>query len=1183
MKFFLVAICMAFFNMLSMAQPFRINEVMSSNGGLLTDSDGDPSDWIELYNSGSAAINLNGYGLSDNKGEPLKWVFPACTVNPGSYLLVYASGKDRRDVPAYWNTIIAQGDDWKYLVPTAEPTTNWRISTFNDTAWGTGKSGFGMGDNDDATTVTVTQSIFLRKKFTVDNVANVKQLLLHMDYDDGFVAYLNGVEIARAQMDAKGSLPRYDALASGQHEALMYSGWAPQMFEVNNPTTLLKNGENILAIQVHNQATGSSDLTAIPFLSISTIDKPVSPRTVDILKLSTGEFHTNFKLDADGESLYLTNPSGTLVDSVRISPLMMNYSFGRSSKDFSKWMVFPVPTPGKVNSGEEVIAQKPDSPVFSMAGGVYAAAIKLSLSSLNQGDTIYYTVDGTNPTKTSLKYSGEMNILTTKVIKARILKTGQLPGDVVTNSYIIYNNNKLPVVSISMNPDDLWDFNNGIYVDGPGWDAPNPHFGANYWKDWERACHFELIETSGVKVTEVNAGIAIFGNWSRANPQKSLAIYCRKDYGDDNIEYKIFDSRPYDKYKNIVLRNSGNDWNNSMFRDGLMHGLTEGLNFDQQAYRPSILFINGDYWGIQNIREKINEHMIGQHHKGVDTDSITILENNGTVITGKADDYWTMFSFLENNSLATQTNYNKMLEYIDVSSFIDYYASQIYFLNHDWPGNNIRYWKTDNVPGKWRWILYDTDFGMGNVNTLSTDNTLEVATATNGEGWPNPPWSTLMLRKLLENPVFRNQFVNRFADLLNTNFRADVVTKAIDLKSAAISPEIGNHLKRWSGGSKDNWLSIVQRMKTFATTRPANVFGYMRTKFSFQNTQIVTAQADSMQGLIQLNSLKLSKFPWKGSYFPDVPITLTALPKVGYKFVKWTGITTGSTSATVKVSPQANMVVTAIFEPDGNHYEDVVINEISFNNNAGLDPGDWIELYNKGSFDIDISGWKITDSDPNHQYIFAANTVLKANDYLVLSNDLVLINNVFSVQKNLYGPFNFGLSATSDAVKLFSQDGQLVDEVNYSTTLPWPNESPDNLVSMELKNPALENNNGTSWVLSVNNGTPGTRNAAYVTSAASEIASNESNNELMQNYPNPFSEGTYIEFKLDRPAKYSITIMDMNGRPLRIIKGDDAFSAVHTIYWEGKDESGKVVPSGIYFYRLETDNFSEMKRMIKVK
>ena len=1181
MKLFLLAICLAFIALNLYSQPFRINEVMSSNGGVLADMDGESSDWIEFFNSGATSVNLNGYGLSDKKGLPYQWIFPDYTVNPGDYLLVFASGKDRREAPVNWNTIVSSGDDWKYLVPTTEPTTNWRLTSFDDSNWGTGASGFGYADKDDATVVTVTQSIFLRKKFIITNVESVKQLILHMDYDDGFVAYLNGVEIARAQMVKKGALPRFDVLASGQHEALMYQGLMPEKFVVANPALLLKTGENILSIQIHNVDPTSSDLSAIPFLSVGTTERPVSPRVIDILKLGKSEFHTNFKLSADGEALYLTNPSGVLADSVRFGALQVNYSFGRASKDPKEWVVFDASTPGKINSGEEISGDSPGKPVFNIPGGVYTASMKVFITAPTKNDTIYYTLDGSIPTRNSSIAISEIDIPISKVVRARILKSGMMPGETVTNSYIIYGNKKMPVVSISMNPGDLWDYNTGIYVKGPNADTITPFFGANFWMDWERACHFELMETTGNKVIDVDAGIKIFGNYSRANDQRSLAFYCRKGYGYDEMKYKIFADRPYDKYKNIVLRNAGNDWNNTMFRDGLMSGLTNGLNFDHQAFRPAIIFLNGEYWGILNIREKINEEMIAQHND-VDANNVTILENSGSVIAGSADDYYTMVNYLENNSLATEANYNKMLDLIDVNSFIDYFSSQMYCRNEDWPGNNIRFWKTNDTMGKWRWIMYDTDFGMGIWGASPNTNSLAFATATDGPSWPNPPWSTLMFRRLLENTGFRNQFVNRYADLLNSNFRADRVSKAIDQKIDGIVDEIDNHLKKWNG-SKDYWLANILEMKAFATVRTSNVFSHIKVQFSFQSPQIITAQADSLQGLIQLNSLKLSNFPWKGSYFPNVPITLTALPKLGYKFVKWTGIATGSNLATIKVVPQANLILTAVFEKDGNHYEDIVINEISFNNDATSDPGDWIELTNKGQFNIDISGWKITDSDPNHQYIFAANTLLKANQYLVVSNDLIKFNSIFAGVDNLLGPFNFGLSNTLDAVKLYSSEGQLVDEVNYNNINPWPTSTFDELWSLELSNPSLDNNAGLNWVLSLNNGTPGMRNTPYNPEAVDDLPIGANSTELLQNYPNPFSEGTYIEFKLNKPGDYRISILDVNGRTLRIFKGDDQLSSDHTIYWDGKDNSGKQVATGVYFYRLEAFEFSEMKRMVKMK
>lgn len=991
LKFFVLALCLISLVLYSTAHPLRINEVMSSNSGALTDQSGDTPDWIEIYNYGTSPLNLGGYGLSDKKGKPFQWIFPSCILYPGKYLIVFASGKDLR----------------------------------------------------------------------------------------------------------------------------------------------------------------------------------------------VGELHTNFKIDADGESVYLVTPGCSLVDSVQIDALKINTSYGRTVKDPSAWAVFTTSTPGKENAGTGFPPGDVGVPVFSLSGGIYSAELKISLRAPGNSDTIYYTLNGSEPTRSSSRVIREISIPTSKVLKARIIKSGMMPGDIVTNSYIIYDNNKLPVVSISMDSLVLFDKVTGMYMPGPNAEALDPHFGANYWQDWERACHFEMMETAGNRVIDLDLGMKIFGNWSRAKAQKSLAFYCRKGYGAEFLKYKIFGERPFDEFKNIVLRNSGNDWNTTMFRDGLMSGLTYGLNMVQMAFRPATIFVNGRYWGILNIREKINEHFIASNYD-VKADDVIMLQNNGEVLRGKADDWWKMYNFLDQNSMITTANYEQVASQIDISSFIDYFASQIYFANHDWPGNNIKYWKTTDPASRWRWILFDTDFGMGGYNSYASSNSLASATDPAGPGWPNPPWSTLMLRKLLENREFRDQFVTRFEDLMNSTFLPDRIIKAIDEKSARIDGEIGFHLKRWNGGNQTSWLARVQVMKTFATNRPNYMFTHIQQKFVFQTQQIITVNADSLAGSVQLNSLKLNKFPWKGAYFPNIAITATAIPNAGYRFLRWEGVTTNSGSATIQLAPKANLVLTAVFESDGSHYEDIVINEISFNNDAQPDPGDWIEIYNKGKYDIDLSGWKLTDSDSTHQYVFTPNTWIKSNDYLVVSNDLTKMNAVFGSVKNQAGPFEFGLGNMTDAVRLYSPANELIDEVNYSNVVPWQPFELTESWSLELTNPAKDNNLGQNWVLSLENGTPGLRNTPYILNEIEELPLTQETVVLKQNYPNPFRDGTYIEFELDKPDKYRISVLDVNGRLIRILNDNNQLSTLHSLYWDGTDDTGKPVTSGVYFYRLECNGFSEMKRMVKM-
>ena len=235
-----------------------------------------------------------------------------------------------------------------------------------------------------------------------------------------------------------------------------------------------------------------------------------------------------------------------------------------------------------------------------------------------------------------------------------------------------------------------------------------------------------------------------------------------------------------------------------------------------------------------------------------------------------------------------------------------------------------------------------------------------------------------------------------------------------------------------------------------------------------------------------------------------------------------------------------------------------------------------------GTLDIDISGWKITDADPAHLFVFPVNSWLRAGEHLVISNDLAKFRSLFAGVASLTGTLNFGLSNSLDAVKLYSREGQLIYEVSYTNTVPWKTAPFDQLWSLELTSPSLDNNDGHNWVLSVNNGTPGVRNTSFITLAEDDLPLAGMATELLQNYPNPFIGGTYFEFKLAYPGEYILSVLDLNGRTLRILKGNNLLSTAHAIYWDGKDEGGNSLASGIYFYHLQELGLSQLKRMVKM-
>ncbi|MBE0655165.1 MAG: CotH kinase family protein, partial [Bacteroidales bacterium] len=600
------------------AQAVRFNEVLPSNKYTLQDEDGDYPDWFELKNTGSLPVDLGGYSVTDNQYEILKWTFPEYILPPGGFIVVYASGKDRKTIPQFYNTIIREGDTWRYIIPKSE-IPGWTDIEFNDTNWPQGPSGFGYADNDDATILPQTISVFLRKSFLIDDTSDVHSVVLHIDFDDGFVAYLNGIEIARSNIGTPGIRPSYNQTAITYREAEMYLGGFPEKFPVDNFKGLIKPGVNVLAIQVHNSSLGSSDFSAIPFLTLSgSIQPEITPPS--FISEVSGGFHSNFKISAGGDSIYLYDPSGIKMDEFFINIVPSDISLGYKPGDYSSVFGFTEPSPWRENLGEPLLYSNPDPLVFYPAGGHYLVPLNLSITSNDQEDSIFYTTDGSEPTRDDLYYTGEITVDKTISIRARAFRTGKIPGETATHSYLIGDGKEIPIVFISTDPANLFDNETGIYVKGSNAQNDFPYFGANFWNDWEIPAHVEYYNYQNDQKFSIDAGIKIYGAYSRGHPQKSLSIFARSKYGDKSINARLFTNSSLEKYEAIILRNSGNDWfgegNQSgvLFRDLFMTSVGRDIGIDAQAGRPVVVYINGQYWGIQNMREKINEHFVADNH-----------------------------------------------------------------------------------------------------------------------------------------------------------------------------------------------------------------------------------------------------------------------------------------------------------------------------------------------------------------------------------------------------------------------------------------------------------------------------------------------------------------------------------------------------------------------------------------
>ncbi len=1157
-------------------QDIRFNELMPANASVLSDKDGDFSDWFELHNASTEPLTLAGFGISDRKDSPFKWMAPDLTLQPGEFRIIHASGKDTSGYEGVWDAVVAKSDLWRFSSPASEPASTWTDPGFDDSSWQAGPTGLGYGDGDDATVIGTTLSVYARIRFYVDDLTAIEHVIFHMDYDDGFVAYLNGTEVARANIGRPGTRPRYNQPADTFTEPRSVLGLRPQRFIIENAGSLLRSGENILAVQVHNSSLGSSDLTCIPYLTVG-LRSPTARTRVpppEIAADFSSETHTNFRLSAQGEALYLTDSTGQLVDSVRFGVVSPDVSIGRQPDGTGGWFFFDSPTPGEANL-TPAYQDVAEAPTFSHAGGRYSTPLSVSLSSPPGGD-IYLTTDGSEPDAESFRYVGPIHITKTTVLRARTLGVGLLPSEIATQTFVFGEDTNLPVISIATDPALLWDNDIGIYAFPPDDQAacPSfPHFCANFWEDREIKVHLEVFEPNGTQALSVGAGLTIVGGWSRGFPQKSLGLFARGRYGTPAFNYGLFPGRPYTSYQSFLLRNSGNDWDDTMLRDGFIQELVARADVDRMEYRPSVVYLNGRYWGIHNIREKINEHYAAALG-GVNADEVDIIALDTDqppgvpeIVGGDSEHYEQLIGFVGSADMRTSMSLEVVESMIDVDSYIDYMITQIFVGNTDWPGNNVKLWRPRTEDGKWRWILFDLDFGFGRWNPGDyVHNTLAFAAAPNGPEWPNPPWSTFLFRRLLENTEFRSAFANRYADFLNSYFETDVMLAALDSVQNLISDEIPDHVARW-GGSYSGWLSSVSNMRVYARNRPSAAEAHLRSFFSLSGSEPVTISATE-GGWVIVNRLHLRDFPWTGSYYPNVPISITAVPHRGYRFTGWTG-SLESSDRTVAVNPNRPLTLAATFEVAAEVAYPVHINEIQYHASADMDSDDWVELANRGQESVDVSHWSLSDGGGN-AFAMAPGSAIAAGGYLVLARDTAAFSGVYPGVAPMSGGWVFGLSNGGEAVYLRDDAGFVVDSVTFGDLPPWPPEADGGGSTLELIDPVADNSLASSWRASaVRGGTPGAVNSVFT--AIDDIDPLPTVYSLGRPFPNPFSVFTSIPYAAPRAGRISLRVFDTLGRRVATVVDGAVSAGYHTATWQAT-----TVSSGVYFVQM-TGNRGEVE------
>ncbi len=837
------------------------------------------------------------------------------------------------------------------------------------------------------------------------------------------------------------------------------------------------------------------------------------------------ELHTNFRIRAAGEEIILTDPDGNTLIRTRSVVMEPDVSYGRIPDGGDEWFFFYEPSPG-VSNGDQLPRQPALSPVTSLPSGFYQPGTRLYITCPDTSATIRYTNDGSIPTDTSEIYSEPLTLDTVTVIRAVSFSEGMLHSRIVNRSYIVDYETELPVVSIITNPPNLWDWETGIYVMGPNADPDYPHIGANFWQDWEIPGFIDFFETDRLLVLSLNAGVKIHGGWSRARAQKSLLITARNDYGFDRIEYQLFPDLPIFSFKSIILRNSGNDWDYSMMRDAMMTGLMSQTDLARQSYRPAVVFLNGVYWGIHNQRERIDEYYL-ENHFGVNPNRVDIIEKYIVANAGDLHAYQALTAFIQNYDMNELSNYDSVRTMMDVENFIRYQAAEIYIGNNDWPGNNLRCWRPKQEEGIFQWLLYDMDWGFGLIQNFDF-NTLALATEPEGPHWPNPPYSTLLFRKLLENESFRMDFIIRSCDLMNNQFRTDQVIEQIRQVREGIEHEMPVHKERWYPNHDWDWH--LNRMLVFAHRRRQYMTQHMREEFDLGSTiELTIERVGSPGGRVRVNPFFIDKYPWQGEYFEDLPIKLYAEPFAGYRFAGWEG-DINSQSNPLNFVLQEDMTIRARFRRLNSPEGSVVITEINYNCSQDFNPDDWIELFAL-SGNHQIGGWILRDECDDHYFVIPGQILLFENEHIIIAKDVNTFTNLFPEVDNVIGDFDFGLSSDGDQVRLFNNGGQLVDSVAYDNEPPWPFQPDGHGATLQLIDPVYANEFAHNWAVSLEpHGDPGHTNRSVGVNPDNPPNPLPSECTIISVYPNPFNTATTVTYGLPFTSRVSIELHDITGR-----------------------------------------------------
>lgn len=779
------------------SDPIRINEFLPDNLYSIIDAEGDRCEWVELWNTTDAPVSLLGYYLSDRRNDPTKWALPNVEIPAGGYLLIFLSGKDSSEGELHASFRISSVDEGIFLFN----YDGMRMDSMLIPEGLSDNVSIGRSEGDELRYYTVPTPNAPNTTYGFASPVG----LGGFDADSVYISEVSGVSEARS------GRKDWVELYNGSSSSLVLDGWY-----------LTDNPEEPNKFSLKNFSIYANGYTVI-YCSTASDEQSSSTAPIGI--------------GGSGDTLYLVAPDGSFRDVFETGVTGVGVTSGRANGTRTGERVFfDRPTRGGANA--EPLSGYAAEPVFSHIELFCDAPFMLELTCATENAVIHYTTNGSAPTEASPIYAEPISIDSNTVIRAIAVHPGLVNSPEAAHTFLFEDEHSVPVVCLSLSRSDF----NSMYT------ASQTETGSVIKGD-EVPCFMEYYE-EGKLATYTGAGVRVSGASTALYPQKSLALYFRAGYGRSSMDYPFFEDCDITSFRSLLLRNGGQDALYARVRDAYISRICQGLNVDVSYVQPVAVYINGEYWGLYDLKENINEDFFVSRY-GIDRNNIDIIKRNGTTLAGTNYEWYWVREFcrsgqteenLYSNFFSYESNYERLCEYLDVNSLMDYLCCRTYFFDGDM--FNQKYWRARDYSVKWRAILYDSDFAMhgNNINT----NLLSLYFNPNGVAAAHGSLTNMDLYCAVnQNAGWREQFIVRYIYIVKYVFAPERALSIYDKLVSEIEPEMTRHISRWPNQirSYSAWQGQVDSLRSCIKSRQAPALRYLRYQYSLSEERFAELEA----------------------------------------------------------------------------------------------------------------------------------------------------------------------------------------------------------------------------------------------------------------------------------------------------------------------------------------------------